>query len=86
MGRHGSPGVVTNRCDEPSPEEPSPTLPDGEAGMRAVLAAHPADEHGTRNTNYGRSRPYDVVLVDWGRAGWEDRGVTLDELVARGRC
>lgn len=24
---------------------------------------------------------YDVFLVDWGRAGWEDRGVTLDELV-----
>ncbi len=26
-------------------------------------------------------RGYDVFLIDWGRPGWEDRGVTLDELV-----
>lgn len=26
-------------------------------------------------------RGYDVFLVDWGRAGWEDQGVTLDELI-----
>ncbi len=24
---------------------------------------------------------YDVFLIDWGRPGWEDRGITLDELV-----
>jgi polyhydroxyalkanoate synthase len=26
-------------------------------------------------------RGYDVFLIDWGRPGWEDRGITLDELV-----
>jgi len=26
-------------------------------------------------------RGYDVFLIDWGRPGWEDRAITLDELV-----
>lgn len=26
-------------------------------------------------------RGYDVFLIDWGRPGWEDRGVTFDELI-----
>lgn len=26
-------------------------------------------------------RGYDVFLIDWGRPGWEDRGITFDELI-----